>query len=114
MWTNGVSMSAKLRTWLGRAYLVLDARWADLGDTWTAVKPARFSLMAILLVWLVLRFTGQGKDFLIAVGEDAAIWSAEPATVLQMPAGFLVRFFRNHGLLQLEDRPQWRVLCSSR
>ncbi len=40
----------------------------------------------------------------------AAIWSAEPLAVLQMPAGFLVRFFKNHGLLQLENRPQWRVI----
>lgn len=40
----------------------------------------------------------------------AAIWSAEPAAITAMPARFLVRFFRNHGLLQLEDRPQWRVI----
>ena len=40
----------------------------------------------------------------------AAIWSAEPDAVLDMPALFLVRFFKNHGLLQLKDRPQWRVI----
>ena len=40
----------------------------------------------------------------------AAIWSSEPLAVLDMPAQFLVRFFKNHGLLQLEDRPQWRVI----
>jgi len=40
----------------------------------------------------------------------AAIWSAEPGSVLQMPAGFLIRFFANHGLLQLRDRPTWRVV----
>lgn len=40
----------------------------------------------------------------------AAIWSAEPTRVLEMPASFLVRFFDNHGLLQLRDRPQWRVV----
>jgi len=40
----------------------------------------------------------------------AAIWSAEPKRVLQMPIGFLVRFFSNHGLLQLQDRPTWRVI----
>ncbi|MEL7185194.1 MAG: FAD-dependent oxidoreductase [Pseudomonadota bacterium] len=40
----------------------------------------------------------------------AAIWSAEPAAVADMPADFLVRFFGNHGLLQLKDRPQWRVI----
>jgi predicted NAD/FAD-binding protein len=40
----------------------------------------------------------------------AAIWSAEPGAVLNMPAWFLVRFFKNHGLLQLDDRPQWHVI----
>ncbi|MCH9692992.1 MAG: FAD-dependent oxidoreductase [Gammaproteobacteria bacterium] len=40
----------------------------------------------------------------------AAIWSAEPMAVLDMPAEFLVRFFQNHGLLQLDDRPQWHVI----
>ncbi len=40
----------------------------------------------------------------------AAIWSADPDAVLDMPAVFLVRFFDNHGLLQFRDRPQWRVI----
>ena len=38
----------------------------------------------------------------------AAIWSAEPKTVADMPLRFIVQFFVNHGLLQLKDRPQWR------
>ncbi len=40
----------------------------------------------------------------------AAIWSAEPAAVMQMPVMFLVKFFDNHGLLSLRDRPTWRVI----
>jgi predicted NAD/FAD-binding protein len=40
----------------------------------------------------------------------AAIWSSEPKRVLDMPIDFLVRFFSNHGLLQLHDRPTWRVI----
>lgn len=40
----------------------------------------------------------------------AAIWSAEPQRLLQMPARFFIRFFRHHGLLDLVDRPQWRVI----
>lgn len=40
----------------------------------------------------------------------AAIWSSEPGVVQQMPLRFLVRFFQNHGLLQLDDRPSWRVI----
>ncbi len=47
-------------------------------------------------------------DYLVLM--IAAIWSAEPCVVLDMPAEFLVRFFKNHGLLQLKDRPQWKVI----
>ena len=41
----------------------------------------------------------------------AAIWSAEPVSILDMPVAFLVRFFANHGLLQIKDRPVWRVIA---
>lgn len=47
-------------------------------------------------------------DYLIPMA--AAIWSAEPSSILKMPVSFLVRFFANHGLLQLRDRPVWRVI----
>jgi predicted NAD/FAD-binding protein len=40
----------------------------------------------------------------------AAIWSAEPAVMRQMPAAFFVRFFDNHGLLTVNDHPTWRVV----
>jgi predicted NAD/FAD-binding protein len=40
----------------------------------------------------------------------AASWSATPVDVEQMPARFLVGFFRNHGMLSVDDRPQWRTI----
>ena len=40
----------------------------------------------------------------------AAIWSADPARMRDFPARFLVRFFHNHGMLSVDDRPQWRVI----
>lgn len=48
------------------------------------------------------------RDYLVPM--TAAIWSAEPLKVADMPLGFLVRFFHNHGLLQLRDRPAWYVV----
>jgi len=47
-------------------------------------------------------------DYLVPMA--AAIWSAEPVAIHDMPLQFLVRFFDNHGLLQLKDRPVWRVV----
>jgi predicted NAD/FAD-binding protein len=46
--------------------------------------------------------------YLVPMG--AAIWSAELGMMQQMPAHFFVRFFANHGLLSLDDRPVWRTI----
>ena len=37
----------------------------------------------------------------------AAIWSCPMKQMLEFPLGSFVRFFHNHGLLQVENRPQW-------
>lgn len=46
--------------------------------------------------------------FIIPMG--AAIWSAKPNVMGKMPAAFFIRFFQNHGLLSVNDRPVWRVI----
>lgn len=48
------------------------------------------------------------RQYLIPMG--AAIWSAEPDMMEKMPATFFVRFFSNHGLLSISNRPTWRVI----
>jgi predicted NAD/FAD-binding protein len=56
---------------------------------------------------------GFRDDYLLPMA--AAIWSCPLQTMLQFPLGSFVRFFHNHGLLQLRDRPQWfTVQASSR
>lgn len=40
----------------------------------------------------------------------AAIWSCPPNDMLRFPARQFLQFFRNHGLLDLADRPQWRTV----
>jgi predicted NAD/FAD-binding protein len=40
----------------------------------------------------------------------AAIWSASREEMRQFPLHFFVRFFHHHGMLTVDDRPQWRVL----
>jgi len=46
--------------------------------------------------------------FIVPMG--AAIWSAKPEVMGRMPAGFFIRFFQNHGMLSVNDRPVWRVI----
>ncbi len=40
----------------------------------------------------------------------AAIWSTTSAEMMRFPARSFVRFFHNHGLLKVRDRPQWRTV----
>lgn len=40
----------------------------------------------------------------------AAIWSTPSRDVLEFPAAAFARFFANHGLLQVRNRPQWRTV----
>ncbi len=48
------------------------------------------------------------QHYLVPMG--SAIWSASTDTMLNFPLAFFVRFFKNHGLLSISDRPQWRVI----
>jgi len=40
----------------------------------------------------------------------SALWSSPSATILDFPAKYLVSFMDNHRMLQVADRPQWRVV----
>ena len=40
----------------------------------------------------------------------SAIWSADAGTICDFTIEFFLRVFRNHGLLSVKDRPQWRVI----
>ena len=46
--------------------------------------------------------------YLIPMG--SAIWSANPESFTDFPVDSFARFFFNHGLLGLRDRPQWRTV----
>lgn len=46
--------------------------------------------------------------YLIPMG--SAIWSASMSRMLDFSVDFFIRFFYNHGLLNIFNRPQWRVI----
>ena len=48
------------------------------------------------------------EDYIIPMG--AAIWSTTAKKTTEIPAIFFIRFFKNHGLLQIFKRPQWFVI----
>ena len=47
-------------------------------------------------------------QYLLPMG--CAIWSASTTSMLDFSLAFFVRFFKNHGLLSVNNRPQWRVI----
>ncbi|VVO50928.1 hypothetical protein PS732_00310 [Pseudomonas fluorescens] len=59
-----------------------------------------------------LKAGGYGERFILhyIVPMGAAIWSMPMAEMLNFPLQFFVRFFKNHGLLSVSDRPQWQVV----
>ena len=48
------------------------------------------------------------EHYIVPMG--SAIWSMSRADMLHFPLQFFVRFCRNHGLLSVNQRPQWRVI----
>lgn len=59
-----------------------------------------------------LKAGGYGERFILhyIVPMGAAIWSMSMADMLGFPLQFFIRFFKNHGLLSVSNRPQWCVI----
>ncbi|MBP9838266.1 MAG: FAD-dependent oxidoreductase [Proteobacteria bacterium] len=80
----------------------------------------RFNKKALLLVnkqpemklGEFIEFLGMGewfkKYYLLPMG--AAIWSCPIEQMLEFPAKSFINFFHNHGLLSINNRPQWFTL----
>lgn len=78
----------------------------------TAPDYARDAATGVLSIGELLAREGYSAPFV----EDhlmpmaAAIWSASRRDIAAYPAAAFIRFFENHGLLSLRDRPQWRTV----
>ena len=48
------------------------------------------------------------QHFIIPMGE--AIWSADPDKFNEFPARYFAQFFKNHGVLNVKDQPQWLTI----
>ncbi|MDC0661815.1 NAD(P)/FAD-dependent oxidoreductase [Marinobacter sp. SS21] len=54
-------------------------------------------------------FSRYFRDYYI-VPMGSAIWSAPELALEQFPVRFFLRFFNNHGMLSVDQRPIWRVV----
>ncbi len=50
------------------------------------------------------------KNYILPMG--SAIWSSNINSMLKFPAVFFVKFFNNHGMLNVNDRPQWLTVTN--
>ena len=59
-----------------------------------------------------LSIKGYSQQFVdhYIVQMGAAIWSTDHQSMMSFPARFFVQFFHNHGMLSVDDRPQWYVI----
>lgn len=72
-------------------------------------KGGNFNTMTLGTYLSQRNYSSQFIDYyLIPMG--AAIWSSSTAAMQQFPLRFFVNFFKNHGLLSVNDRPQWHVI----
>lgn len=105
-------------------------------DTLFAQRRNFLNLKHIRMLLEILRFNKQSLNFIqrhpeteIPLGEflnlegysdrfrshyilpmGAAIWSSSYQQMMQFPLKFFVSFFKNHGMLSVNDRPTWRVI----
>lgn len=59
-----------------------------------------------------LQRNGYSKAFIYQyiVPMGSAIWSASIDVMMDFPLKFFLQFFNNHGMLSVDERPQWRVI----
>ena len=99
-----------------RANLLDRAHWRMLRDILRFNRDARRALRSGIAPELTLgQFIRQGgygdelsRRYLLPMA--AAIWSCPVGTMLRFPVASFLRFFENHGLLELMDRPRWRTV----
>ena len=97
-----------------RSNLARPAFWSMLRDILRFNKESvrESALASSMALGDYLKARGYGKPFIewYLLPMAAAIWSCPSAQMLEFPLSSFVTFCRNHGLLQVFDRPQWRTV----
>jgi predicted NAD/FAD-binding protein len=96
------------------ANLTRPAFWRMLADIlrFNREAPQDAALGGEMALGDYLKCRSYGASFIewYLVPMAAAIWSCPASKMLEFPLGSFVAFCRNHGLLQVFNRPQWRTV----
>lgn len=95
--------------------LLSPAHWRLIRDIPRFFRTTRAKLHDIpedMTIGSFLKVEGYSDEFMDRhlLPMAGAIWSAAPGDMRDYPAKAFLRFFDNHGLLQVRDRPQWRTV----
>ncbi|MDO9636431.1 MAG: NAD/FAD-binding protein, partial [Thiobacillus sp.] len=97
-----------------RRNLARPAFWSMLADMLRFNREAvrASTLTGSMALGDFLKANGYGKPFIewYLLPMAAAIWSCPASQMLEFPLSSFVTFCRNHGLLQVMNRPQWRTV----
>lgn len=97
-----------------RRNLARPAFWSMLADMLRFNREAvrASTLTGSMALGDFLKANGYGKPFIewYLLPMAAAIWSCPASQMLEFPLSSFVSFCRNHGLLQVMNRPQWRTV----
>ena len=119
-----VSLSDPDLEWAGSSLTTLFAQkrnlarpafWRMLQDTLrfnratAAASPNELPEMTLGAYLSRGKYSAEFRDWYL-LPMAAAIWSCPTQTMLDYPLTTFVRFARNHGLLQITDRPQWHTV----
>ncbi|MBK9019574.1 MAG: FAD-dependent oxidoreductase [Sulfuritalea sp.] len=115
-----VSMAEPDLEWAGSSLATLFAQkrnlarpgfWRMLQDTLRFNRETAAALPEVTLGDYLSRerYSAEFRDWYL-LPMAAAIWSCPTQAMLDYPLTTFVRFARNHGLLQITDRPQWQTV----
>jgi len=120
-----VSLESPQLEWAGSSLATVFGQKRNLlrRDFWRMLSDIlRFNRESVAWLEQYPEYDGSLRGFLAAGGYSrpfaewyllpmaAAIWSCPAGQMLDYPLTTFVRFCRNHGLLQVFDRPRWRTV----
>lgn len=95
--------------------LVSPGHWRMLWDILRFFRTARAQSQRLderITAWPIPDSNGYSRAFMYRhlLPMAGAIWSSSPNQMLDYPALSFLKFLGNHGLLQYNNRPQWRTV----
>lgn len=101
---------AQKRNLLNPAFLRMIADILRINKKAKAAAHSAYPEAVTLSEWIKLQKAGREFSDWYLLPMGAAIWSMPASEMQRFPAAMFLRFFENHGLWDVTDRPRWRFV----